>query len=100
MSRSLVVDRLRDALPTQNVVVAHLYFDYRIQGYQSIENMLASLLLKQLAVPLPKLPEPVLELYKKLSNLEKRPQQLHLEQAIVSTCQKYDRVFVIIRCIR
>ena len=57
--------------------------------------MLASLL-KQLAIPLPKLPEPVLELYKKLSNLEKRPQQLHLEQAIVSTCEKYDRVFIII----
>ena len=95
MSRSLVVDRLRDALSIQNIVVAHLYFDYRIQSYQSAENMLASLL-KQLVIPLPKFPEPVLELHRRLSNLEKRPQQMDLEQAIVSTCEKYDRVFVII----
>ena len=94
-SRSLVVDRLRDALPAQNVVVAHLYFDYRVQDYQSAENMLASLL-KQLVIPLPKLPEPVLELHKRLSNLEKRPQQLDLEQAIFSICEKYERVFIII----
>ena len=57
--------------------------------------MLASLL-KQLAIPLPKLPKPVLELHKRLSNLEKRPQQLDLEQAIFSTCEEYDRVFIII----
>ena len=95
MSRSLVVDRLRDALPIQNVVIAHLYFDYRIQSYQSTENMLASLL-KQLVIPLPKLPEPVLELHRRLSNLEKRPQQMDLEQAIFSTCEKYVRVYIII----
>ena len=33
-SRSLVVDRLRDDFLNQNVIVAHLYFDYRNQDYQ------------------------------------------------------------------
>ena len=94
-SRSLVVDRLRDAFSTQNVAVAHLYFDYRVQDYQSSENMLASLL-KQLAIPKAELPNPVLELYQRLISQQKRPKQQELEQALLSTCQVYDRVFIVI----
>lgn len=92
---SLVVDRLRDAFSDPNVVVAHLYFDYRNQDYQSTENMLASLL-KQLAIPLRELPKAIFELYQKLKGQQRRPQQQELEQALLLVCQHYDRVFVII----
>ncbi len=94
-SRSLVVDRLRDNFSDQNVVVAHLYFDYRNQEYQSTANMLASLL-KQLAIPKAELPKPILELHQRLNSQEKRPQQQEIEDALLLTCQDYDRVFIII----
>ena len=95
MCRSLVVDHLRDNFLGQKVVVAHLYFDYRIQDYQSTENMVASLL-KQLAIPLRKLPMAMLELHQRLQSQQRRPKQQELEQALLLTCREYDRVFVVI----
>ncbi|CAD6564823.1 MAG: hypothetical protein ASARMPREDX12_004447 [Alectoria sarmentosa] len=92
---SLVVDHLRDNFLGQKVVVAHLYFDYRIQDYQSTENMVASLL-KQLAIPLRKLPIAMLELHQRLQSQQRRPKQQELEQALLLTCREFDRVFVII----
>lgn len=76
-------------------MVAHLYFDYRDQDYQSTENMLASLL-KQLAIPLRELPKATFELYQRLKGKQRRPQQPELEQALLLICQDYDRVFFII----
>ena len=92
---SLVVDRLRDDFFDQNIVIAHLYFDYRDQGHQKIENEIASLL-KQLAMAKPELPQSVLELYQRLKGLQRQPQQQDLEQAILTTYQNFVRVFIVI----
>lgn len=90
-----MVDRLRDTFLEQNVAIAHMYFDYRDQEHQSTENMTASLL-KQLAMAKPSLPQSVSELHQRLKGQQRKPQQQDLEQAFVTTCQEFDRVFIMI----
>lgn len=90
-----MVDRLRDTFLGQNVAIAHLYFDYRDQEHQSAENMTASLL-NQLAMAKAALPRSVLELYQRLKDQQRKPQQQDLEQALVTTCPVFDRVLIII----
>lgn len=53
-------------------------------------------LLKQLAIPLRKLPMAMLELHQRLKSQQRRPKQQELEQALLLTCRNYDRVFVVI----
>ena len=91
---SLVIDRLRNAFELENAAIAHFYFDYRGQESQSAEVAIASLL-KQFCLAKSKLPQPVSELYNRLKG-QRRPQLQDLEQAILSTCRAFDRVFVVI----
>ncbi len=90
-----MVDRLRDTFLGQNVAIAHLYFDYRDQEHQSTDIMTAGLL-KQLAMAKATLPRSVLDLYQRLKDQQRKPQQQDLEQALLNTCRDFDRVFIII----
>ena len=92
---SLVIDRLREHVCEQNAVVAHLYFNYRDQVDQTPEKTVASLL-KQVAAAKQITPKPVSDLYQKLSSQERRPPLQDLEQAFLSTCQTFNRVFLIV----
>lgn len=98
--RSLVVDRLTNAFVDGNVVVAYFYFDYSEQGddaqnYHLDDAMLASLL-KQLALAKAMLPEPVLDLHRRMTRQQKQPKQQDLEEALLRTCGEFDRVFFVI----
>lgn len=93
--RSLVIDHLRHQFEHKNVAIAYLYFDYREQEVLSAERMLASLL-KQIAIPKPNIPQPILELYKKSATQQRQAQQQELEQALLFTCQEYERVFIVV----
>lgn len=53
-------------------------------------------LLKQLAMAKATLPRSVLELYQRLKDQQRRPQQQDLEQALLNSCQDFDRVFIIV----
>ena len=49
MNRSLVIDELENMAKTKNIGIAYVYLDYKNQEYQSIRNIVASLL-KQLTI--------------------------------------------------
>ncbi|KAL8724912.1 MAG: hypothetical protein Q9181_006621, partial [Wetmoreana brouardii] len=92
---SLVIDELRRAFTGQNVAVAHVYFDYREQQQQSIEQMTASLL-KQTASAQIALPAAVAELHQRLNNQRRVPPQHDLMHALISTCKEFDKVYFVI----
>lgn len=90
-----MIDHLRHQSEHQNVAVAYLYFDYREQEVLSAERMLASLL-KQVAIPKPNIPQPIRELYEKSTVQQRQAQQQELEQALLLTCEEYDRIFIVV----
>ncbi len=98
--RSLVIDRLPNAFIDEKVVVAYFYFDYHEQGhnaqhYQLDDAMLASLL-KQLALSRAGLPGPILDLHQRMTRQQRQPKQEDLEEALLLTCNEFDRVFFVI----
>ena len=95
ISRSLVIDRLREDFDNEKAVVAHVYFDYRDREHQSIEQVV-SLLLKQAAAATQDLPQSVVDLYQRMQSQERYPYLQDLKQTLFKLCQKYGRVFIII----
>jgi len=93
--RSLVVDHLRDDLSCYNTVVAHIYCNYREHEEQSAEKMIA-ILLKQLAISNPEIPQAVAELHRKFGQQKRQPLQQDFEQTFLLTCDYYERIFIII----
>ncbi len=57
--------------------------------------MLASLL-KQLAMTKGRLPEPVSDLYQRMTRQQRQAKQEDLEEALILTCSEFDRVFFVI----
>lgn len=57
--------------------------------------MLASLL-KQLALTKAVLPEPVLDLHRRMRRQQRQPKQQDLEDTLLRTCSEFDRVFFVI----
>lgn len=90
-----MIDRLRDHFSEQNIVVSHLYFNYRDQVEQTAEKTISSLL-KQLVIADGKIPKPVSELYQQYSSQERRPQLQDIEQTFLLTCKNFARVFVVV----
>jgi len=77
-----------------NVAVAYIYLDYRKQEYQTPDRVTASLL-KQLAMAMFKLPDPMLHLYEESKREQRRPSQQHLEEALLRTCELFSRVVIV-----
>lgn len=94
-SSSLVIDRLRDDYDGQRVAISFIYFDYREQGGQSQENVVASLL-RQIASHKSVLPVSLDELCTKFRDRNRKPQIQDLELALLHVCQDFDRVFIAI----
>lgn len=94
-SSSLVIDRLRDDYDGQRVAISFIYFDYRDQGGQSQENVVASLL-RQIASHKSVLPVSLDELCTKFRDRNRKPQIQDLEFALLHVCQDFDQVFIAI----
>ena len=92
---SLVIDRLRDDHVDQKIAIAFLYFDYRDQGSQSLENVVASLL-RQVVSQKSVLPTSLVELYTKLGEQKRKPPIQDLERILLHICQDFDQVFIAI----
>ncbi|KAL8712546.1 MAG: hypothetical protein Q9225_006922 [Loekoesia sp. 1 TL-2023] len=92
---SLVIDHLRYAAFDTQSLVAHIYFDYKDQEYQSLGQILASLL-KQVAGAQPELPPIVNILYRRLKRQQKVPQQQDIVQALLTICREQKKVYFVI----
>ena len=90
---SLVIDRLRDDHIGQKTAIGFVYFDYRDQGRQSLENTVASLL-RQVVSQKSVLPISLVELYTKLGKQKLKPQIQDLERILLHICQDFDQVFI------
>lgn len=94
-SSSLVIDRLRDDYDGQRIAVSFIYFDYRDQGGQLQENVVASLL-RQIASYKSILPVSLDELCTKFRDRNRNPQIQDLELALLHISQDFDQVFIAI----
>ncbi|KAL8852925.1 MAG: hypothetical protein Q9221_002175 [Calogaya cf. arnoldii] len=91
---SLVIDHLSHTFPNDQTAIAYVYFDYREQEHQSIEGTFASLL-KQVTNTLPMVPTVVTALYHKLAKQQQNPDLRDLVQALSSTYQEHNAVYII-----
>lgn len=72
-----------------------MYFDYRDQDHQSPEGMIGSLL-RQIVSVTPEIHRAVVELYETHKSQQKLPQLQDLEKALLSSCEDFHTVFVVI----
>ncbi|KAL8786768.1 MAG: hypothetical protein Q9213_002589 [Squamulea squamosa] len=75
--------------------VAHVYFDYRDQEHQSLEEITASLL-KQIAGAFLIIPSVVVGLHNKSKKQQRSPSQHDLEQTLITTCRELGTVYIVI----
>ncbi|KAL8686613.1 MAG: hypothetical protein Q9224_005392 [Gallowayella concinna] len=92
---SLVIDHLCQKFLKDPIPVSYVYFDYKDQDRQSLVAITASLL-RQVASVAPTIPSAVASLYHKFSNQERLPEQQSLVQALLSTCQGFTAVYIVI----
>jgi hypothetical protein len=87
-----VCEKYREDL---TVAVAYLYCDFRRQGEQRIEDLIASLL-KQLAEGQSPLSKAVKDLYSKLEKKQTRPPLEDISEALRIVAASYSRVFILV----
>jgi hypothetical protein len=75
--------------------LAYIYFNFRRQHEQELENLLASLI-KQLSQTMRVLPEEVTKLHTKHEEKNTRPSVDELSEALLSTVKIYSKVFIVI----
>ncbi|KAJ5744091.1 hypothetical protein N7533_008961 [Penicillium manginii] len=75
--------------------LAYIYFNFRRQHEQELENLLASLI-KQLSQTMRVLPEKVTKLHTKHEEKNTRPSVDELSEALLSTVKIYSKVFIVI----
>jgi hypothetical protein len=94
---SIVVDELsRRFQGDTSVVVAYIYYNFKGQTEQTLDNLLASLL-KQLAKSRPSLPESVKSLYNTCEAQKKtRPSVDDISTVLQSVAAEYSGVFIVI----
>ncbi|KAJ5523286.1 ankyrin [Penicillium frequentans] len=76
----------------QNIGLAYVYCDFRLQNEQKAEDLLASIL-KQLAYSVP---ESVTKLYDQHKDRRTRPSLSEISRTLRSVAESYTRVFVVI----
>ncbi|KAF4154399.1 hypothetical protein CNMCM6069_009417 [Aspergillus lentulus] len=91
-----VIDDLNTRfLDDQSIGIAYIYFNFRRQNEQKVEDLLASLL-KQLSQEQPALPDSVGTLYKKHKDKGTRPSLDEIPEALRSVAAKYSRAYIVI----
>jgi Cdc6-like AAA superfamily ATPase len=95
MMAAIAIDRLCQIAPIENIGVAFVYCNYKLQSDQSV-NALLSAILTQLVQGRPSIAEPLLELYNRHSPKKTRPSLDEILTALQSTCTKYSRVHLVI----
>lgn len=99
-----MIDHLRHHFAREeeeSVALAYVYCNYREHEDQSAEKIVGSLL-KQLAIGYINfpgfiaIPDPVNQLYERCSVQKRQPHREDFEQALLLTCQNYDRTFIVI----
>ncbi|GFF66045.1 conserved hypothetical protein [Aspergillus lentulus] len=92
----MVIDDLNTRfLDDQSIGIAYIYFNFRRQNEQKVEDLLASLL-KQLSQEQPALPDSVGTLYKKHKDKGTRPSLDEIPEALRSVAAKYSRAYIVI----
>lgn len=93
---SVIVDELTTRFCDDPAIgIAYIYFNFRRQDEQKIEDLLASLL-KQLAEGQPSLPFTVKELYNRHITKRTRPSLEEISASLHAVATLYSRVFIII----
>lgn len=92
---SLVIDELEHRVATSGtrIGIAYVYFDYRDQERQTVENVLGSIL-KQLLSFLPELPEDVSELYEEQVAQPKALSSTNALKLLRTACAQFSKVYV------
>jgi ankyrin repeat protein len=93
---SIVVDNLGKRYSNNITIgIAYIYCNFRRQGEQKADNLLANLL-KQLAQRQPSLPNSVKDLYNQHQIRKTRPSLEEISRALQSVAAMYSRIFVIV----
>lgn len=93
---SIVVDELgRRYSGNTTIGIAYVYCNFRRQGEQKVDDLLANLL-KQLAQRQPSLPNSVKDLYIQHQVRRTRPSLEEISRALQSVAAMYSRVFIIV----
>jgi hypothetical protein len=91
----LVIDHLRGNLARERTAVIFVYFNYKDQDNQTVENVLASLL-KQLLTSLDFLPPAVQEVYDEYHTSSLSPNAETLLSAITSVAPEFETIYVVL----
>jgi hypothetical protein len=93
---SIIIDKLTTQFSNDpNIGIAYIYFNFRRQDEQKIDNLLTSLL-KQLAENQPSLPATIQELYNQHQKKRTRPSFNEISRSLQGIIALYSRVFIII----
>ncbi len=93
---SIVIKELTTRFSNDSMIgIAYIYFNFRRQDEQKIEDLLASLL-KQLAESQPSLPGPVKELYDRHNPKRTRPSLDELSGSLQAVTKLYSQVFIVV----
>ncbi|KAM3075825.1 hypothetical protein ACMFMG_007950 [Clarireedia jacksonii] len=93
---SIVVEELTIQVSNNPTIgIAYIYCNFRRQGEQKINDLLASLL-KQLAESQPSLPITVKELYNRHKIVRTRPSLDEISRSLQAVATLYSRVFIIV----
>lgn len=92
---SILINELEHQFQDQNSSIAYIYFDYKCEHDQRVEDLLASLL-KQLARDSSSLPKAFRDLHNRHRSRRTRPSREELMDAIRSTAAQYSRIFLVI----
>ncbi|KAF4158277.1 hypothetical protein CNMCM6936_005011 [Aspergillus lentulus] len=95
LTATVIDDLTTRFLDDQSIGIAYIYFNFRRQNEQKVEDLLASLL-KQLSQEQPALPDSVGTLYKKHKDKGTRSSLDEISEALRSVAAKYSRAYIFI----
>lgn len=95
ISRSMVIDDLRNSFPSHGFTLAFLYFDYQDQERQTLSNMLSSML-RQIVAMMLEIPKSVADAYEKFPSSGSHLLTHDLEKMILETVEIIPRAYIVI----
>jgi len=95
LSRSIVVDYLERYFEREDIAIAYIYCNYKEQGNQTSDNLIASLL-QQLVRSEPTIPDNIASLYYDQTKKQRRPTLSEWSKLLQSEVHRFSKVFIII----
>ncbi|KAM3066169.1 hypothetical protein ACMFMF_010485 [Clarireedia jacksonii] len=92
---SIVVAELNTRYNDENIGIAYIYFNFREDGSQKLDSLLASLL-KQLAQTRSTLPDPIKNLHNRRNTKNERPSLNDIKVCLQNIVMLYSRVFILV----